>query len=230
MSDAAPISLELVERVVGGDVAAWRALQTQVAPIVERWARSHAQMKKRDLARGDSDHVRNVLVASLERLARKDYQNLRSFLESAKGRPHSSFESWLYILVDYAVLDYVRHVYGPSPIKEGADGSAAPETGEAGASRRDVNSFAARIDDDVQLQRLTQITLKLTAQEVMQRVQQVFTPQEFECLRLYITEGSDFGDIARRLGLATPKLAEDLVRALKERLRTMFRDDREPRS
>jgi hypothetical protein len=208
----------LVSRVVSGDVAAWRDLQSAMLPLIERWTRSHASMRRRGLAAA-ADDVQDVLLATLERLRANDFANLRRYEESRAGRrDDDAFEKWLWGTVDFAVREHLRHRFGRT----------TPAPGEAprdlGRSKRDLNTLAPRYDEDAGPHVIASgVTLKMTVGEVLQYVDEAFEPEEARAMRLYLSEGASYDMLCQALGLASEEDAERLIRKLKERLRIRFR-------
>src|SRR5687767_509067 len=116
--------MEQVERLVRatlrGEPAAWGELVLAVAPQIEAIARAHAGMRKRGLA-AQVDDLAEVTTATLERMARDGYRNLRRYVEQLeRSTPEGaqSFDSWLYGTVDYTIREHLRSRYGRAPRRE----------------------------------------------------------------------------------------------------------------
>jgi DNA-directed RNA polymerase specialized sigma24 family protein len=212
----------LLERTLTGDPEAWRSLQAQIEPTIVAIARRHSSMRSRGLNVAPDD-IREVAVATLERLARDDFRNLRRFLESAAAAgPNAApnFDSWLYGAVDFVIREHLRSRYGRAP-KPAADGEAPAVR----PSKRDAHSLAGRIDDTDNPRMLLQtvsMTTRLTAAEVFGHIDEHFASDEARALRLYYLEDQSFSEIARALGLADDKSADKLIRRLNARLRYHF--------
>lgn len=214
----------LLERTLAGEPEAWRSLQALVEPTIVAIARRHAGLRSRGLT-GAPDDVREVAVATLERLARDDFRNLRRFMESVEaagpeaGAASPNFDSWLYGAVDFVIRDHLRNRYGRAP---------KPVPGEAPAvrpSKRDSQSLAGRLDDSDGSRMLLQtvgMTTKLTAAEVFEHIEEHFAADEARALRLYYLEDQGFSEIATALGLESDKTADKLIRRLNARLRYHF--------
>lgn len=210
----------LVHRTVDGDLAAWGELQAAVEPTILAIARRHRELRQRGLA-ALPDDLAEIVAATLERLARGEFQNLRDFVarqRQADGPQTQSFDAWLYGAVDFAVRDHLRKRFGRAP-KLRAD--AAPR---AQPSKRDLQSQAGRLDGGVERSFLHTLgmTAKLTAAEIFKYVEATFTAEEALALRLYYREDCSWEEIATRLTLPDAGAAERLVRRLNARLRYHF--------
>jgi DNA-directed RNA polymerase specialized sigma24 family protein len=88
---------------------AWRELLRLVSPSLERWSRFNSTLARAGLR--SEDDWRAVLVRAVERLARRDYANLRSYVETRERRKADGtlgptpFEAWLRQLVKFAAAD-----------------------------------------------------------------------------------------------------------------------------
>ena len=207
-----------VQRILQGDLTAWTELQTEIEPVILRIARRHKSLRNKQLA-DKPDDLADVRTAALERLAQKDFQNLRNFSErDANNENPESFESWLYGVVDYAIRDHLRKRFGRAPKVPSA------QSGAVQPSKRDLQSRAGRLDDQPEHALLTAagVTTRLTVAEVMAFVASAFTEQEAGAIRFYYLEGRAYEDIAQELALDDAKQAEQLIRRLNARLRYRF--------
>jgi DNA-directed RNA polymerase specialized sigma24 family protein len=210
----------LVHRTVAGDTSAWVALQIAIEPTIVRIARGHRGLRSRGLAELPDD-VAEIRTSVLERLARDDFRNLRSFVEhSARAETHTaeSFDVWLYGIVDFVVREHLRKRYGRAPKP------SAEEPQRVRPSKRDLQSHAGRLDEQserVFLQHLT-MTAQLTVAEIFAFIAGAFAPAEAEAMRLYYREDLSFEELAAKLELPSAKAAEQLVRRLNARLRYRF--------
>jgi hypothetical protein len=205
----------LVSRVVAADGEAWLQLQERVVPMIERWASSHRGLRRRNLHRS-ADDIREVMVATLERLCANDFANLRMFISAAAARTDSSFQAWLYGTVDFAVRAHLRARYGRV---------GGRKTGEVvGPNKRDVNTLASRFDEEAALRSRTAVTLRVTMQEIMGYVDAHFAPLEARAMRMYVEDSASYEQLSRELPLANAREAERMIRRLKQRLRDRFKD------
>lgn len=217
---------------------AWRELLVRIGPHVERWASTSALLRRAGL--GGEDDARAVLVATLERLASGDFDNLRGFLArrapaggddldalvrlaaasddedggvEARGTP---LRAWLITLVGYVERDHVRARLGWSA---------------GGGDKRDVNSHAARFPTDGgPVTARPPITDALTAAQVMAEVRRylaTFPDGMRAAVELWMAD-TPFDEIAERLALGDAARARALVRAGQARLRERFRADLPP--
>ena len=213
-------TLALIEGIVAGDGAAWQAMQTQIEPLLERWARIHPSMRRRRLA-GSVDDVREVVTSTLERLKAHEFANLTRFLESQASGHGSDFAGWLYGAVDYAVREHLRARFGRTAPRVEAF-AEKPESPLP--SKRDLNTLAARLDDEAPLLARSGVTWEVTLREVLSYVNEQFAPLEARAMQLYLQQGGDsYDELAAALQLASAQDAERLIRKLKERLRVRFR-------
>lgn len=214
----------LVLRIVEGEPELWPALQAQIQPTIVAIARAHAEMRRRGLGALEDD-VAEVTAATLERLGRDDFKNLRRFAARPAGDALvRSFDSWLYGAVDFAVREHLRKRYGRAP-------RAAGEPARARPSRRDLQSHAGRLDDaqsDGSLLQTLQMTAKITATEVFAFAAEHFAPDEVRALRLHYVDEQTFSELATSLSLASPAEAERMIRRLNARLRYRFLREPEP--
>ncbi|HKU38439.1 MAG TPA: hypothetical protein VJR89_09840 [Polyangiales bacterium] len=211
-------TLQLVQRTVGGDTQAWSALQAQLDSMILRMARHHRDLRRKGLADREDD-LAEVRTAALERLATNDFHNLRSFVERSADAPQaSSFESWVYGVVDFAVRDHLRKRFGRAPKL------TAAQTGRPQPSKRDLQSQAGRWDDEPDRNLLTAagITTRLTVAQILAFIANAFTAEEVRAVQLYYVDGRSYEEIASELALPDAKQAEQLMRRLNARLRYRF--------
>lgn len=210
----------LISAVIAGDRDAWRRLAEQLSPRIDAIARAHPQLRSRGLT-GSPDDLAEVGTATLERLVRNEYQNLRRFVErraQSSGTPQS-FDSWLYGAVDYTVRDHLRKRYGRAPR------AAELESARPLPSKRDINSHAGGLDamqlDPTYLQRFG-MTVRLTVSEIFEYAEREFSEVESDAMHRYYRRDQDFEEIADALGLEDAVEAEKLIRRLNARLRYKF--------
>ncbi len=214
----------LVRAMVGGEREAWSALANAITPRIVAITRAHPSMRGRKLA-GREDDVAEVTTSALERITRDDHKNLRRFLEqrdAASGEEGTSFDAWLYGMVDFTIRDHLRKRYGRAP--------RAEERGKGRPSRRDLNTLAGRLDEEP-LDRAFVSTLGATKRvavaEIFAYVNANFAPLEARALQLFYLEDKSAAEIAELLGLADERTADKLIRKLNARLRYRFAEAEE---
>jgi hypothetical protein len=214
---------ELIRETIRGEIPAWRSLQLRLAPHIVAIARSHSSMRSKGLA-GLRDDIAEVATLTFERLARDNFENLRSFqgrqeppAECAPEARGHTFESWLYGAVDFSVRQHVRARFGRPPKPGTSSGVWQP-------SKRDLNTDAERLDwdDDAFPLYAEDVASKLAAAEIFSHVEAKFTAREVRALRLYYLDDEGFDVIARALKLPNEKAAESMIRKLNARLRYHF--------
>lgn len=218
---------ELVRRTLAHEPGAWPALQAAAQPLILSIARGHRGLRAKGLSTAPDD-LAEVVAATLERLARSDFANLRRFTShaaDARGSDGASFHGWLYGIVDFVIREHLRRRFGRAP-------TAAAKAERPQPSKRDLQSRAGRLDDG-ELDRLllTQVgmTARLTVAQIFAYIQRDFAPDEARALRMYFSDDAGFDDIAAALGLADAKEADKLIRRLNARLRYKFlRDESGP--
>jgi hypothetical protein len=236
----------LVIGVVHGDRAAWFELTLHIEAWVEFHVPRNWRMRKAHLARSEDD-VRDVLLATLERVDRDDFRVLRDYLErkhravpdvrapTHEGFAALTFASWLAGLVDFAIRDHVRKRYGRRPVlaSQRARAASSAEHDDEQATtpvvtKRSLQSWAVHPSETQSglfgtaaagLSRL------LTARSILRYAREVFDARELQFFQRYL-EHATFDELAQEYRLAGPELARAEVRRLKERLRARFREPR----
>lgn len=208
----------LVEQTLAGESVAWQALQAWAFPLVERWARSHPSMRRRHL-HSLVDDVREVVTATLERLRADEFANLRKYLALRAVDPQATVEAWLYGAMDFTVREHLRARFGRVRGRTSEHVEAAP----IGPSKRDLNTLAPRVQEDVLAIAREAITMKLTWSQVMSYARSRFASCEAQAIQQYIEHDASYEELADALGLACADDAERMIRKLKERLRVHFR-------
>lgn len=207
----------LLTRTLAGEVVAWRELQLVIEPTIAAIARRHPGLRRKGLAIVVDD-VREITVASLERLARDDFKNLRRFRETSDAAGSSNFDSWLYGAVDYVIRDHLRTRFGRAPTVDIDPGSTHVP------SKRDLQTLAGSIDNESVQRALSEtlgMTTKLTVAEVFRYVDQSFSEDDARVLRLHYMSDCSFSEIGSALGLE-PGSVEKRLRRLNARLRYRF--------
>jgi hypothetical protein len=224
----------LVLGVVHGDRAAWFELTLHIEAYVEVHVPQHWRMRKARIARSEDD-VRDVLLATLERVDRDDFRSLRAYLErkqaqvpdvrAATGGRELSFASWLSGLVEFAIRDHVRKRYGRAP---SARARAEDEAEQPVLSKRSLNSWAVHPTATQSGQygsAAPGLSRLLTARSVLRYASEVFEARELRFFERYL-EHATFEELAQEFELPSPEQARAEARRLKERLRARFREPR----
>jgi DNA-directed RNA polymerase specialized sigma24 family protein len=209
----------LVERTVAGDTEGWKALQTAIEPRIAAIVRGHNELRNKRLA-SSPDAQREITVSTFERLARRDFHNLREYLRGPKDGGERRFDSWLYGAVHFEALEYLRKELGRAPDPKNKPSWPLP-------SKLDVNSPGKAFEDleaegHKALLDTISMTTKLTAVQIFEHIDAMFAADEARALRLYYLEDCKYETLADRLGLGDAKSAELLVRRLNARLRHHF--------
>ena len=226
--DAASIDIALLEQVAGGDVSSWHALWNAAMPLIARRIRRHPRMRQRfhNLDVADCDYVLDVCGMVFERLSSCEHRNIKQYLDGARSLPSSSFAAWLIRLTDFVVSEYLTQKYGASRVDPRARKDELGAAGHAGLHKRDVGSFAARLqDDDPALLRSTRLSSAITGHKLLEYARDTFPSSEFACLELYLL-GHSYEEIAELKQLEQAEAAEQVIRKLKQRLRTELDDGR----
>jgi hypothetical protein len=237
----------LVLGVVHGDRAAWFELTLHIEAFVEVHVPRHWRMRKARIARSEDD-VRDVLLATLERVDRDDFRSLREYLKrkqqevpDVRDATHEglSFASWLAGLVEFAIRDHVRKRYGRAPSARARPGgqqtqaaSSLAEDAEPaalpGITKRSLQSWAVHpteTQSGMYGSAAPGLSRLLTARSVLRYASEVFDARELRFFERYLEHGS-FDELAQEFALASPELARAEARRLKERLRARFREPR----
>ncbi|HET8933346.1 MAG TPA: hypothetical protein VFN67_07910 [Polyangiales bacterium] len=224
----------LVYGVVHGDRAAWFQLTLLIEAWVEAHAPRHWRMRRARLA-SSPDDIRDVLLATIERVDRDDFAQLRRYLDrkrehvpdvrdlAAKREPEAalSFVAWLAALVDFAIRDHIRKRYG----RVAKPSARADQSVPIGLSKRSLNSWAVHPSesDAREIGATLGLSRMLTAQSILRYAEETFEARELRLFRRYL-EQSTFEELAQVFELPSPEAARAEVRRLKERLRARFRD------
>jgi DNA-directed RNA polymerase specialized sigma24 family protein len=212
----------LLHETLAGNPEAWQQLQAALEPMILAFARRSRGLRHKGLA-ASPDDLREIVVAALERFARNNFQNLRRFAETGggAGEPSSGFDSWVYGAVEFVIREHLRQRYGRAPVVP------ASEALQVQPSKRDLQSYAGRLDDgdgagDRALMNTLRMTTKLTAAQIVEHIAREFSQDETRAIGMYYIEDRDFAEIASALGLEAAKDAERLIRRLNARLRHHF--------
>lgn len=201
-----------VPRVVGGDASAWKELVVRLEPHLLQLLR-----RSRTLGpmRHSIDDCRAVMISVLERLSQDGFRGLRLFLPWADVHPGKDFGDWIRIVTVNLARDHVSARLG------GAAGSASSD--EAPLNKRMLSTLASLLpsEDDQRLAFLPSMTNVQTARELLEYAVRALEEVQLRALRRWM-DGASFDELARELGLESPRDADKLVRAALARLRRQF--------
>ena len=224
---------------------AWRAFLILIAPHVELWAARSQTLRRCKLT--DADETRSVLVEVIRRLAARDFEALRAFVEQRTAVDETDTQEQE--AVDQLVKLLADTPEEPPTEGEPVDGTplrawllqivgfaakdhvrarlgrTAGSEGEP-ATKRALGTDAERLENAPEAGERPPITDLVTLRKVLAEIQdviQTFPAPMQKALALWADETS-FDAIARELALDGPGKARDLVRAATARLREKFRD------
>jgi DNA-directed RNA polymerase specialized sigma24 family protein len=202
----------LADRAASGDAAAWRELWRAIQPTI--WAITGKWQFTGPLSRRD-DERRDIVLEVMERLRADDFRRLKSFLGAAPERG-GSFKAWLATVTARAAIDHVR------AHPEYLD----PRAGAASDGPRWVT--VVPMPDAELAYPFVDPEKVATAVIMLERARKDLAPDQLAALYVWL-HGGDHGEIAARLGLASARDAERLVRAALKRLRDRYAEDKAPR-
>jgi hypothetical protein len=210
-SDLATLAAN-VPRVVGGDASAWNELVVRLEPLLLQLLR-----RSRTLGpmRHNVDDCRAVMISVLERLSKDDFRGLRLFQPWADANPGKDFGDWIRIVTVNIARDHVSARLGRAA-RAGSDDGAP-------LNKRMLNTLASLLpgDDDHRLAFRPSMTNVQLARELLEYAARSLESAQLHALRRWM-DGASFDELARELGLATPRDADKLVRAALARLRRHF--------
>ncbi|MFT3694417.1 MAG: hypothetical protein QM831_14820 [Kofleriaceae bacterium] len=230
----------LVEKAIANDVAAWRALLVKIAGPIEGWAKGNRVLRRCRLT-GDDDS-RAVLVAVLERLAARDYANLRRFVERQEPE-HDPDDEVVTAVVRLGRLD--EEAEETPTVRIGKTDDDTPFRawllrlvefvardhvrerlgwGSGDASKRDLHSDAAPLSAVPERGTRPPMTDRLTVAKMIGEIQDhiaTFPDDMRTAIELWLDDAS-LDVIGAKLAL-DEKRARALVRAGQARLREKFR-------
>ncbi len=153
------------------------------------------------------DDVRDVAVRVLERIRRDGFALLSAYEDRAQ--PEQLLEGWLYNELEYAVRDHRRARFGRNRSRE------KPDLPGARGSKRLVNSFAARLEDEPELAQSLPATGRFVARQIFAHIAQTFSRSERLIMQAaLVRDGENDSDESRSIALR--------LRRLKARLRAKF--------
>lgn len=197
---------DLVSRIAQGDARAWGPLLDDLWPFWEaaiRRSRSFAAL------RADTDAVRDVQVALIEKLQRDDARALRSYLGWRGLHADKTFEDWMRIVVANAVRSHLRAVLGPE---------RRPQSPTANGILRD---FLVSVDT-VELGERPPFTPAHMARKLLAYASDKLPPAQWSALSAWL-RGEEFAEIAGEMRLdGGAEEARRLVRAACAVLRRKF--------
>jgi DNA-directed RNA polymerase specialized sigma24 family protein len=202
----------LVARAATADETAWHALW---AAIENPLSRIIAQPRFLGRLGQREDDRRNIVVAVMGRLRAESFGRLRQYLDAKAQNPRLRFLSWLRVVAKRVGIDYMRA--HPDYVRRH----------DANASRPGAWVDAGTLPPASQIMgERPPVTNRGTARELLAYAAGVIPDDQRRALELW-AQSESFDDIAKTLGLASAREAERTVRAVLERLRRRFREDRE---
>ncbi|HEU0033195.1 MAG TPA: hypothetical protein VFQ53_21330 [Kofleriaceae bacterium] len=199
----------LVVAAAGQDEAAWQQLWAAIEPPLTKIV---AQPRFLGRLGQREDDRRNIVVAVMARLRADRFNRLQLYLDARATNPRLRFMSWLRVVAKRVGIDYLRS--HPDYVRRHDQGASRPGAWvDAGTLPPGSQLFGER----------PPVTNRGTARELLQYAAGVIPDDQLRALQLW-TESESFGDIARTLGLTSPREAERIVRAAIERLRRRFRE------
>jgi len=198
-----------VPRVVAGDVSAWKELVVQLeAHLMQLLRRSRTLGPLRH----NVDDCRAVMISVLERLSKDDFRGLRLFQPWVEAHPGKDFGDWIRIVTVNIARDHVSARLGEAGRSGGSD-----------VNKRMLNTLASLLpaDDDHRLAFRPAMTDVQMARELLEYAARSLEATQLRALRRWM-DGASHDELARELGLATPRDADKLVRAALARLRRHF--------
>ena len=201
----------LVTRAAAADDAAWQSLWAAIENPLSRFI---AQPRFLGRLGQREDDRRNIVVAVMARLRADAFGRLRQYLEARAQNPRLRFMSWLRVVAKRVGIDYMRA--HPDYVRRH----------DANASRPGVWVDAGTLPPASQIVGdRPPVTNRGTAQELLVYAAGVIPEEQRRALELW-AQSESFEDIARTLGMPSAREAERTVRAVLERLRRKFREDR----
>lgn len=198
-----------VPRVVDGEASAWTELVLQLEPHLMALLRSSRSLGP---LRHSLDDCRAVMISVLERLRKDEFRGLRLFLTWAEVNPGKDFGDWIRIVTVNTARDHMS-----SRLGERTD-----------LNKRMLNTLASMLpaDDDTRLAFRPEMTDVQLARELLEYAARSLEATQLRALRRWM-DGASHDELARDLGLASPRDADKLVRAALARLRRHFGESHE---
>jgi hypothetical protein len=199
-----------VPRVVGGDASAWNELVVRLEPLLLELLRRGRTLGP---LRHNVDDCRAVMISVLERLRKDDFRGLRLFPPWADANPGKDFGDWIRIVTVNLARDHVTARLG----------DAARSEDQAPLNKRMLNTLASMLpgDDDHRHAFRPSMTNVQMARELLEYAARSLEATQLHALRRWM-DGASHDELARELGLASPREADKLVRAALARLRRHF--------
>ncbi|MFT3695977.1 MAG: hypothetical protein QM831_22765 [Kofleriaceae bacterium] len=195
---------QLVERTVGGEVAAWRVLWAEVEPWLEKIVASPRFLGR--VGQRDDDRS-NILVEVMARLHADGFHRLRLYIETRRATPTLKFKPWLRVVTKRVGIDYLR---GHENYR---DQRSNPQWIEPGTLPPESQLSGVR----------PPVTNQNTALELLRYATGAVPEPLLSALELW-TSGASYDDIARELEISVGE-SQKHVRAALERLRRRFRNE-----
>jgi DNA-directed RNA polymerase specialized sigma24 family protein len=206
---AGPAIEGLVERASEGDEEAWHELWRLLQPRLARAVRSRGLGP---LSRVD-DAVQDTLVAVMAKLRDDGFRRLRGYLDARRADPMMAFLPWVIVVARRAALDRLRADPNYIDLRGSGDGPTGAWVHTDGS-----------LDDSRVPTTRPPFTNRAAARHILRAAGDLLSPAQQRAVELW-TEETPSEDIARELGLDSPRAADLLVRAGVERLRRRFRKD-----
>jgi hypothetical protein len=197
---------DLVRRALDGGEVARDAL---VAALWPHAVEAAAQSRSLGRLRTSEDHVRDVALAVVEKIAREQGRGLRQYGSWLERNPDRTFDDWLRIVVSNAARDHVRKLLGPRKSDD-----------DIPSVKRLLNELAGSPLLE-QLGNRPPMTAQQTAQQLLEFARSRLPGDQYRALTLWI-DGGEFEAIAAELGLDGEDAARKLVRAATAVLRRHF--------
>jgi hypothetical protein len=169
----------LRDKVIAGDVLAWKELFLELVPVVERLVAASAKMGS--LRRSEDDR-RSVVTSVFERLRRDDFRALRLYRGWQERYPERGFDDWLSAVTTNVIRDHVGARLGPAA----SDGA-----------KRLVNTLAERLEPAEAGGVRPPLTDVRAAHELMELAERLLTPEQLRGLRRWL-EGEELGEEERK--------------------------------
>jgi DNA-directed RNA polymerase specialized sigma24 family protein len=187
----------------------WRELLRLVTPSLERWSRFNPTLARAGLR--SEDDWRAVLVRTIERMAKRDYANLRSYAETRERRRAEGtlgatpFEAWLRQLVKYAAADELTRYLSVKRVQPSGGAHTVEELGGPEPPKRSL---------------LTDIDVRQRSAAIRTAIGKLKEDQR--CALAHRLEGASYEEIAAALSMTRDE-ALNLVRSAKACLRRGLR-------
>jgi DNA-directed RNA polymerase specialized sigma24 family protein len=199
---------DLVERTIGGDGRAWRALWLAVEATLHRIT---ARFRVTSRLSHSDDERRNIVLRVMGQLHADGFRRLRLYRASRERRGEGTFHAWLSTMAVRSAISYVRA--HPEYL-----GRPSPDDHRRGRWA-EVLPLGAEVDA-----RMVDPTRTVEARALLALARRQLREDQLEALLLWL-EGREHGEIAALLSLGDVASAERLVRSALKRLRDRLAKD-----